>query len=56
MRSVREGSTASLSLLKYSCFSGVLGPRFSIIRFHASNSVGGYDFAVRVNHFCHCFI
>ena len=25
IRSVREGSTVSLGLLKYSCFSGILG-------------------------------
>jgi hypothetical protein len=50
VRSVREGSTASLSLLKLSCFLAVLGPRFSIIRFQASNSAGGYVFAVCVNH------
>ena len=40
VRSVREGSTASLSLLKYSFFSGVLGPRFNIISLHLFSSAG----------------
>ena len=39
VRSVREGSTASLSLLKYSCFSGVLGSQFRIIWFYLKSIV-----------------
>ena len=39
VRSVWEGSTPSLNLLKYSCFSGVFGPRFRIIWFYLKSIV-----------------
>ena len=43
VRSVQEGSTASLSLLKYSCFSGVQGYGFSAGRFHAAHTFGSVE-------------
>src|SRR5690349_18740986 len=50
VRSIREGSMASRYCLNFTILCGEIGPRLSIIRFHASKSAGGCAFAVCMNH------